>query len=235
MIKAVFFDLDGTLLPMDQDVFVKTFSGMLSEKMVKEKGYDSGLLSKAVWSSIAKMTMNNGEKTNEEVFWDNYCAVMGNQRQDDENDFISFYTNEFQRTKDVCGFDKRADEIIKLVKARGFKAVLATNPLFPRVSTLSRVAWAGMDKDDFEIITTFEDCSFCKPKLGYYQEIMTKLGLKAEECAMVGNDVTEDMVAEKLGMKVFLLTDCLINKDGKDISVYPNGGFDQLKEFIENL
>ena len=57
MIKAVFFDLDGTLLPMDQDVFVKTFSGMLSEKMVKEKGYDSGLLNKAVWSSIAKMTM----------------------------------------------------------------------------------------------------------------------------------------------------------------------------------
>ena len=52
---------------------------------------------------------------------------------------------------------------------------------------------------------------------------------------MVGNDVNEDMVAEKLGMKVFLLTDCIINKDNKDISVYPNGGFDQLKEFIEKL
>ena len=69
----------------------------------------------------------------------------------------------------------------------------------------------------------------------YYKEILAKLDLKAEECVMVGNDVNEDMVAEKLGMKVFLLTDCIINKDNKDISVYPNGGFDQLKEFIEKL
>ena len=30
---------------------------------------------------------------------------------------------------------------------------------------------------------------------------------------MVGNDVTEDMVAEETGMQVFLLTDCLINKE----------------------
>ena len=49
---------------------------------------------------------------------------------------------------------------------------------------------------------------------------------------MVGNDVTEDMVAETVGMKVFLLTDCLINREGKDISVYPHGGFEQLLEFL---
>lgn len=40
---------------------------------------------------------------------------------------------------------------------------------------------------------------------------------------MVGNDVTEDMVASETGMQVFLLTDCLINKERKDISVYPRG------------
>ena len=85
------------------------------------------------------------------------------------------------------------------------------------------------------MITTFEDCHYCKPNLNYYTEILGKLGLKAEECAMVGNDVSEDMIAEKLGMKVFLLTDYIINKENKDISVYPNGGFDQLKEFIEKL
>ena len=113
--------------------------------------------------------------------------------------------------------------------------MLATNPLFPRVSTESRVRWAGLDKEDFALITTFEDYSYCKPNLEYYKEILAKLDLNAEECVMVGNDVNEDMVAEKLGMKVFLLTDCVINKDNKDISVYPNGGFDQLKEFIENL
>ena len=52
---------------------------------------------------------------------------------------------------------------------------------------------------------------------------------------MVGNDVGEDMVTEELGMKVFLLTDCLINKTDKDISVYPNGDFDALMDYLAQM
>ena len=53
---------------------------------------------------------------------------------------------------------------------------------------------------------------------------------------MVGNDVTEDMeAAQKAGMSVFLLTDCLINKERKDISVYPRGSFEQLMGFANKL
>ena len=66
-------------------------------------------------------------------------------------------------------------------------------------------------------------------------EILEKLGCKAEDCLMVGNDVSDDMVAEKLGMKVFLLTDCLINKENVDISIYPNGSFNQLIEYVKTL
>ena len=64
-------------------------------------------------------------------------------------------------------------------------------------------------------------------------EILEKIGLQAEECLMVGNDVTEDMVASKLGMRVFLLTDNIINKNGEDITVYPRGSFDELVEYIK--
>ena len=52
---------------------------------------------------------------------------------------------------------------------------------------------------------------------------------------MVGNDVGEDMIAEKLGMRVFLLTDCMINKANADISIYPHGNFDDLKNFLNTL
>ena len=52
---------------------------------------------------------------------------------------------------------------------------------------------------------------------------------------MVGNDVGDDMVAQELGMKVFLLTDCLINKHNVDISVYPHGSFEELMEYIRTL
>ena len=64
---------------------------------------------------------------------------------------------------------------------------------------------------------------------------LDRLGVKAEECLMVGNDAEEDMAARKLGMEVFLLTDCLINKKGVDIEAYPHGGFDELMAFIRNL
>ena len=58
------------------------------------------------------------------------------------------------------------------------------------------------------------------------------MALEGSECLMVGNDVGEDMVAETLGMKVFLLTDCLINKDDADITRWPHGGFDDLMAYL---
>ena len=59
--------------------------------------------------------------------------------------------------------------------------------------------------------------------------------MKPEECLMVGNDVSEDMITEQLGMNVFLLTDCLINKENKNISHYPHGSFTQLHTYLKEL
>ena len=64
---------------------------------------------------------------------------------------------------------------------------------------------------------------------------MERLQLHPEECLMVGNDVDEDMVARQLGMQVFLLTDCMINKQNVDISQYPHGGFAALQAFLAKL
>ena len=95
--------------------------------------------------------------------------------------------------------------------------------------------WMGLEPEDFAFITTYDNSSFCKPNPDYYREILGKLKLKSEECLMVGNDVGEDMIAEALGMQVFLLTDCLINRDGSDISRYPHGSFPELLSCIRSL
>ena len=105
----------------------------------------------------------------------------------------------------------------------GLRVALATNPIFPAVATQSRIRWAGLESEDFELYTTYENIGYCKPNPDYYREIAKRLGVSPEGCLMVGNDVTEDMVASETGMQVFLLTDCLINKERKDISVYPRG------------
>ena len=231
-ITTVLFDLDGTLLPMDQDHFVKMYFGLLAKTLAPD---DPDALIKAVWTGTKAMMTNDGSKTNEEAFWDAYCALLGQDRRGDEPTLRSFYENEFEMARSSCGCDPRAARTIALVKSRGLKAVLATNPIFPRVATQARARWAGLNLDDFELYTTYEDYSHCKPNPLYFQEVLDNLGLKPEECLMVGNDATEDVAATKLGIPVFLLTDCLINRNGVDIEQYPHGGFEELMAFIENL
>ncbi|MBQ3009217.1 MAG: HAD family hydrolase, partial [Oscillospiraceae bacterium] len=225
----------GTLLPMDQDIFTKYYFSMLAKRLITKNGYDKDTFVKSIWAGLANMVKNDGTVPNEERWWQSYTSIFGADARNDEGDFVDFYTNEFNTAKEACGYDERAALAVKTVKEKGFMAILATNPVFPKVATENRMKWAGLDKNDFELFTTYEDYSYCKPNLEYYLQIMEKTGLKPEECVMVGNDVSEDMIAEKLGMKVFLLKDCLINKENKDISAYPQGSFDELIVFIKSL
>lgn len=234
MIKTILFDLDGTLLPMDQDTFVKAYLGKMAKKMTPF-GYDPDLLVQAIWKGTGAMVMNDGSTTNEEVFLKIFSGIFGPDARADEPLFEAYYHNEFQTVKDDCGFDPRAAEAIREIKALGYGVALATNPLFPSVATCSRAKWAGLNPEDFALITTYENSRHCKPNLEYYRDILEILNLKAEECVMVGNDVDEDMIAEKLGMKVFLLTDNMINKNNLDTSRYPQGSFPELLTFIRAL
>lgn len=233
-IKAVLFDLDGTLLPMDQDKFVKAYFGLLAERLAP-KGYEPKKLLDSVWAGIAAMVRNDGKCTNEEVFWKKYAEIHGEDSLKDIPYVNDFYCEEFNKVQAVCGFTPCAREIVDMVKVSGKRLVLATNPIFPAMATENRMRWAGLSPEDFELYTTYENSGFCKPNPKYYMEILEKIGCNPEECLMVGNDVSEDMVAETLGMKVFLLTDCIINKEKKDISVYPHGSFKELKEYLESL
>lgn len=234
MITTILFDLDGTLLPMDQDKFLEAYMGGLAAKMAPY-GYEPKQLVKAIWKGTGAMVMNDGSARNDEVFWKVFSAVYGRDVRVDESVFEEFYRKEFQNVRHACGFDPRAAEAIREIKALGYRVALATNPLFPAIATQSRAKWAGLDPDDFSLITTYENSFHCKPNPDYYREILGKLDVTAEQCVMVGNDVGEDMVARELGMKVFLLTDCIINKDGRDISQYPHGSFPELMDYIRSL
>lgn len=233
-VTAVLFDLDGTLVSMDQDEFVKSYFQRLAAKLAPH-GYEPKRLIDTIWRGTAAMIKNTGEKSNEAVFWDAAAAVYGNKLLEDKGYFDEFYQNEFDQIKEVCGFNPAAAETVRGLKAEGYRVALATNPIFPAAATRCRIRWAGLEPEDFEIYTTYENINFSKPNPDYYKEIAGRLGVEPKECLMVGNDVADDMAAEAAGMKVFLLTDCLINKEGRDISVYPNGDFEQLRRFIQGL
>lgn len=234
MIKNILFDLDGTLLPMDQDKFAKGYFSRLVKKLAP-LGYDPQKTVDGIWAGTAAMVKNNGTVTNEEAFWKKFSEIFGEKSLDDKPVFDEFYRVEFEEVKSDCGFNPSAAKAVKGLKERGFRLILATNPIFPAVATESRIKWAGLDKEDFELYTTYEDSHYCKPNPEYYREITERLSLDPAECLMVGNDAEEDTAAEKLGIKVFLLTDCLINKKERDISAYPNGGFEELLKYTKEL
>ena len=233
MIDTVLFDLDGTLLPMDQDEFVNKYLGLMAKKMAPH-GYEPNHLMAAIWAGISAMVQNTGEKTNESAFWDDFCHIFGEGARRDLPLFDEFYAVDFPLVQTVCGFAPQAAEVVSMLKERGITVALATNPLFPAMATRHRIRWAGLEPEDFAVVTTYENSTYCKPNPDYYREVLARLGKRPEQCLMVGNDVGEDMIPAKcLGMEVFLLTDCLINKKGLDIGRYPHGGFDALEQFLK--
>lgn len=231
-IKVILFDLDGTLLPMDQHLFVKAYFGLLAKKLAPH-GYDPEKLIDAIWQGTGAMVKNTGERINEHVFWIKFIEIFGEKAKADYPLFEEYYAQDFDKVQASCGYTPKAAEAVRALKEMGYRTALATNPIFPAIATQKRIRWAGLSHEDFELYTTYENSRFCKPNPNYYRDIAETLGVKPEECLMVGNDVTEDMVAETLGMKVFLLTDCIINKENKDISVYPNGGFEEMMAYIK--
>lgn len=234
MLTTVFFDLDGTLLPMDQEQFIREYIGRMARALAPY-GYEPEKLVSAIWGATGALVKNDGADSNEHLFWQVFSQLLGRDAQQDENLFLKFYQEDFQQVRHSCGFDPRAAETVRAIRSMGLDTVLATNPLFPAIATQSRLRWAGLEPEEFLCITTYENSRFCKPNPDYYWQLLKQLDLQPQNCLMVGNDAREDMVAQELGMQVFLLTDCLINSQNQDLSSYPQGSFPELMAYIRKL
>ncbi len=234
MLKYVLFDLDGTLLPMNQEEFVNCYFKLLC-KSLKPHYPDSQKLIKSVWAGTNEMMNNDGTKLNSEVFWEKMTQIYGDNVLEDKHLFDSFYKNEFNLAKEATKPNKLVYECIELLTNKGYKLILATNPIFPLIATQNRIKWAGLSSDMFDYITSYENSSFSKSSINYYKEVLSKIGAEATECLMVGNDVLEDMKVSQIGMDTYLIKDCIINSNNIDISKFKQGDFEGFKEYILNL
>ena len=233
-IKYIFFDMDGTLLPMDAEVFARTYFKLLTKKMLPH-GYEPETIINGINAGITAMQTNDGTRRNQEIFWEHFAEVAGERVYADRALFDEFYAVDFQRISSSCGYTPEAKRTVELCKELGYRVVVATEPIFPLSAMESRLRWAGIDPSEVDYITSYETSGYCKPDLGFYRELLERFGITAEDCVMVGNDVGEDLPAEELGMKVFLLTDCLINKKNADINQWEHGGYAALQSWIREL
>ena len=207
MLKAVLFDLDGTLLPMNEDQFTKGYFGMLCKKLAP-LGYKSDELVKVIWNGFQEMIKNNGSQTNEKVFWKSFERVYGKDKLKDAPLFADFYRNEFKQAKMFCGENPQAREVIDFVKAQGLKIILASNPVFPRDGMINRLGYINLNENDFDYITSYETAHYSKPNPKFYQEILSQNNLSAEEVVFFGNNKAEDYEpATSIGIKSYLVGD----------------------------
>ena len=234
-ITTVLFDLDGTLIRMDQDKFIELYFTSILEK-IAPLGYDTKLVYDALENAVRATIKNNGECSNEERFWRAFSAVSPDIQREVKEVLDDYYANDFIKVIEAtCERYPRAREVLRAVKERGLRPILATNPLFPIIATYRRMALGGLSPEDFEYITAYENSSYCKPNPDYFRELLSKLDIDPSECVMIGNDTRDDFSVHALGIPVFVLTECLINRDNIDLSEHPHGGFDELIDYIKSL
>lgn len=233
LLDTILFDLDGTLLPLDMEKFTEIYfheMGNMFKDMIEPK-----LLVRHIWTATEEMVRNTEYKTNEEVFMEKFGQLIGGDIGKYRERFDSFYDTLFHKTRESANSLTLIRECIEMLKDKNYTLVIATNPLFPRKAIHHRIDWAGLDLKDFVYVTSYEDNHYCKPQLHYYREILDLIGKKPEQCMMVGNDVQEDLVAGKLGLKTFLIKNHLIHRTQEPIESTYEGYYEDFYAFVKGL
>ena len=180
MCKTVIFDLDGTLLETVYDV-MDSLNAMLSHygyKLIDEKTARAIICTGAV--DLIKNAINQPISM-ERVY---ECIDFFNNHYDKANSPKSFL------------FEGISELLIKL-KKNGYKIAVLTNK--PHVSTV-KVYEKFLKEFDFDMYLGCGQNQNCKPHKSCATPIFDKLGVKPEDCYMVGDGDTDVLTAINCGM-----------------------------------
>lgn len=212
MIKAVFYDLDNTLLDFNLNIFLYNYFSDLM-KLV------SGIAGKSYFSIAPEFyrimrEMMNGrtdDLTNEEFFAKRLKEIYGMPYHDPViKEAFDFYFYEYapqslKRRSSTKPMEGGREAVVAALDC-GLDVVLATNPVNPLPITQLRMRWAGVDDLPFRLITHLSNSTRTKPHVRYYREIMEKIGVEPHEVIMVGNDPKMDVVDDRsFGMRTFFM------------------------------
>ena len=233
-LRTLLFDLDGTLLPMDVDVFMKGYFGALLPSIAHV--VDPARIVDQIWNATRDVIRDeNAALTNMEVFQRSFLAATAMQKEDIWPLFDTFYENTFGGLEFLAQPTAISREICRTALDKGYQLVIATNPIFPEVAIRHRLTWAGLGDLPFSLITTMEDMHYCKPNPKYFVEILDKLDVSPSDCMMFGNDVQEDGVAGKIGMQTFLVTDHAIDRGVGHVDFTHEGTLADVLTFVQQL
>jgi FMN phosphatase YigB (HAD superfamily) len=216
---------------MDQKEFTENYLQLLAGRMahlVKPKRFVEQLLA----STAAMVGDVRPEFTNKQILEAHLSSRLGIAKNKLVQTFEDFYESDFWRLKVVAHPSPAARSAVMATLKQGMMAVVATNPFFPLSAIQQRLEWANLADMPFALVTSYETSHYCKPQTAYYQEILAWINCRPEECLMVGNDIEEDLIAAKLGVKTYLVTDWIVNS--KNLNPVPDyhGSLAKMADFF---
>ncbi|MEJ2199727.1 MAG: HAD family hydrolase [Desulfuromonadaceae bacterium] len=233
-IRGILFDLDGTLLQVEMRQFIPAYARGLAacfSDITDSTRFTEGLIQ----ATLALLKRQDGLQNNEQYF---LARMMERLRIEPElfRCRLHHYCSDgLLHLSSLVRAHPLARQVLDYCRQLGLRLVLATNPVFPRAVVEARMAWGGLLDFPFELVTSYENCRFCKPYPGYFTDILDHLQLTAEQCLMVGNDTVHDLGARDAGMTTFLVDTWLEDRrDGCFITDY-RGDLADLYDFLQDL
>ncbi len=234
-LKAVLFDLDGTLLRVQMAAFISCYVDGLAAccaDLVTPKTFQQAML-----GSIRMLVQcdGNGRETNERRVFSTLQERLAVPEKLLRERFDQYRRERVSELQPLVKPIPLARVILEECRQHGVQLVLATNPVFPRFMIDARLEWGELKGQSFCHLTCFENSRFCKPHAGYFQEILSQLQLNPEQCLMVGNDTQHDLAAAAVGMPTFLVDTWIVERDGPDWPCPQRGDHAALQTYLRDL
>ncbi|EHL29606.1 HAD family hydrolase [Legionella drancourtii] len=235
-ITTLCFDLDGTLLEMHR-IFSFPLLAITIYRFFPEISMlrFHGIFRQAV----QKLLNNTTSVTNFNVFIDYLVDYSKSKNKVTIEGLVRQILNEdFPRLKCFFYPIPQNKEILLWAKKNSYRIILATNPVFPMSAIKTRLEAAGLHLNYFNGITHAENMTRTKPRVEYYQELVSKFQLTPHECLMIGNDPIKDLPAATVGMNTFLLStpknhDVIANLT--DSRLNASGSYQDLINYLQNM
>lgn len=233
MIDTLLFDLDGTLLAVDTYLLMRSYYKGIRKTF--EDFIDPKKIRNCICTSYRAMLDNSGKMTNRDVLFNTLGEFLADELEQYKVVLNEFYDTSFKKNQRLVRKIPEMIDSIRILKEKKYQMIIVTNPIYPLHAVLSRLQWAGLDPGDFSYISSYEHNHFCKPSLLLFQEIVKDIDKAPEQCILVGNDIQEDIIASKIGMKTYLITNYLINREKEDYECTFSGAFEDFLSFVRGL
>jgi FMN phosphatase YigB (HAD superfamily) len=203
MTLTLLLDLDDTLLDTNMGEFIpayfRAFASHLNGRIQPDV-----MLPALMAGTNLMLASEDPSHTLQEVFENEFYSRLGIPKAGLTEEIDEFYDHVFPTLESVTKRREGTRELVESAFAKGYRVVIATDPLFPRKAIFHRIRWAGLEPERFELISSFETFHFSKSHPAYYAEILGRLGWPDGPVLMVGNDVDRDLLpAQKLGLAAY--------------------------------